>query len=680
MADIVIKLVNGELAGKTMQGLTKEVNAAALATKKAEVGTKEWIDAHAKLDKAKALQADMKKQIDSTSKASDTLKQQFLGILNQIPGFSAFTGILGKAKGGVGGLTSGFGLLRGAIIATGIGALLLLITGLVTWFSKTEKGANMISGAFKAMGAIVDTLLNRLWNIQDTIKSFFSNPLKFFKDLGSDIKQAATEAYDLVQLFDALEDAKRDLDLTNAQTESAVDRLLLQSRNVALSFKERMELLDQASQLEKEQFQARVKYSTEYLLAVGREAAAAEKAGTMNDDLADKLQQARIDVINLDKESIALQEKIANRRSALVEKQEAENERIRKAREKQQKDELAAMQNIEDLKIEVMEDGVQKEIAKIELDTQRKIEALIGSEAMIAEQKALLKQQELMLIQAVIDKAVADQEVKDKQAKERQTQRDHKELEEKKRIEQAKQDLAMMTKDAEASIASEVAGFGTNLLAAQAKDQKEAKRIRKAGTVLDIGLNLQRELAGISANASLNPLNAVPGGSAIVAAQAAIQRTLAKVRAGIGIASVLAFKRGGYVQGPSHDQGGIPGRIGRNGPQIEFEGGEFFFSKDATRAIGVDNLSRMNDQFTRKFAAGGPVNPFVDRAPISRGSTTTASSASSGSSLTSGLEQKIDRMNSLLEQWPKRLKVYVVAREVNDAIAAEAKIKDDADV
>jgi hypothetical protein len=36
-------------------------------------------------------------------------------------------------------------------------------------------------------------------------------------------------------------------------------------------------------------------------------------------------------------------------------------------------------------------------------------------------------------------------------------------------------------------------------------------------------------------------------------------------------------------------------KVGRNGPQMEFEGGEFFFSKDATSAIGVDNLSRINE-------------------------------------------------------------------------------------
>jgi hypothetical protein len=59
---------------------------------------------------------------------------------------------------------------------------------------------------------------------------------------------------------------------------------------------------------------------------------------------------------------------------------------------------------------------------------------------------------------------------------------------------------------------------------------------------------------------------------------------------------------------------------------------------------------------------------------------TTASSPSAGLSLKSGLEQKIDKMNSLLEQWPKRPKVYVVAREVADAIGVEAKIKNDADV
>lgn len=678
MAEIVIKLVNGELAGKTVQSIAKEVNAAALAAKKAEVGTQGWIDAHARLDKAKGLQADLKRQVDSTTKASDSLKGSFMGILNRIPGFQSLTSALGGMKGGVGGLTSGFGLLRGAIIATGLGALLILVVGLISYFTKTEKGANMIGGAFKALGAIVDTLLSRLWNIGDTLKQLALNPVKFFMDLGKDIKDAAVEGYNLVQLFDALEDAKRDLELTNAQTESSVERLLLQSRNVALSFKERMALLEQASKLEKDQFDARVKYANEYLLAVGREAAAAEKSGVMNDELADKLQQARIEVINLDKESIALQEKIANRRSQLVEKQEAENERVKKAREKQLEDEqkarekqleneLNARKNIEDLKIQIMEDGIQKEIAEIELETDRKIEALVGSSAQILEQKLLLETAEQIAIAELIDKYAAEKAAKDKKNREDQEKRDKESND--KRIEEEKRyhDFKFQVEQESFNSSSDIQGAFIDILSADEKSRKRHAQVIKALQLGSITTSLAAEISAIWEYANKNPANALfPGAASVIAVVKTIAAT-ARAGAALGKVNAAKFELGGLLAGPRHRQGGIP---------IEAEGGEFIFSRKAVQGIGVNNLSRLNSQFTKQYAAGGPVNPFSDRSPI-------ASGKASGSQVmidNSALINEIRGLRMQVGEWPTKLKVYVSAREVNDAIKTEAQIKGEADV
>ena len=155
MAEIVIKLVNGDLAGQTAQTLSKSYNEAALAAKKVAIGTQEWVDAQAKLGDAKKLLQDNKDQIEATTKASGSLKQSFLGILDQIPGFSQIRSAMQGATSGVGGLTSGFGVLKGAIAATGIGLLVLAVTTLVMWFSKTEVGANVLGGAMRAIGAVV---------------------------------------------------------------------------------------------------------------------------------------------------------------------------------------------------------------------------------------------------------------------------------------------------------------------------------------------------------------------------------------------------------------------------------------------------------------------------------------------------------------------------------------------
>ena len=372
MAEIVIKLVNGELAGKTMQGITKEVNASYLALKKAEIGTKEWVAANEKLEKAKQLQSDMKTQIEATNKASATLKQTFGGVLNQIPGFSALSGAFNSLKGGVGGLTSGFGLLRGAIIATGIGALIIAVTALVSWFSKTEKGANIIAGAFKGMGAVIDTLMGKLWNIGNTLKELFSNPIEFFKNLGNDIANAAKEGYDFVQVMDDIEDRQRDMEVTAKQNDILVDQLLLQAKNVGKTYEEKIALLNKANDLTRKTYKDQLALSKEYLDAVEKEVASEMKrqgVKDMTDEQADKIKNAKLAYLDLLGQEISTEEKIANRREQILTKQE-------KAQDRKDEKDLAAREKKEKQDADADEKQKAKDEKEAERDLKKKEDAI----------------------------------------------------------------------------------------------------------------------------------------------------------------------------------------------------------------------------------------------------------------------------------------------------------------
>src|SRR5690606_25574699 len=76
-----------------------------------------------------------------------------------------------------------------------------------------------------------------------------------------------------------------------------------------------------------------------------------------------------------------------------VDVQSVGNENLRKAREKYHQDMLAASKAIEDLRVSLIEDSFDREIAKLELETSRKIAALVGTPEQIAEQQALLEEQ-----------------------------------------------------------------------------------------------------------------------------------------------------------------------------------------------------------------------------------------------------------------------------------------------
>jgi len=150
--------------------------------------------------------------------------------------------------------------------------------------------------------------------------------------------------------------------------------------------------------------------------------------------------------------------------------------------------------------------------------------------------------------------------------------------------------------------------------------ESEKKRDRQNATT-----GYLQALASIIPNLIIYDKEANPIGLSI---KAALSGALATASYGAELAAISQrkfvgkkFADGGMVNGPSHDQGGVPFSVqGRGG--YEMEGGEFIVNKDAT-SRNYNLLKRINDS-TRvsptvgklKFAQGGlvssPVNESVD--------------------------------------------------------------------
>jgi hypothetical protein len=76
------------------------------------------------------------------------------------------------------------------------------------------------------------------------------------------------------------------------------------------------------------------------------------------------------------------------------------------------------------------------------------------------------------------------------------------------------------------------------------------------------------------------------------------------------------FSPGGYLVGPSHEEGGIEGIIDDEEP-IEVEGGEFIIRKDMVDYYGLDFLYRLNqglvDDSVSGMRQGGRINLAMKR-------------------------------------------------------------------
>ena len=101
-----------------------------------------------------------------------------------IPGFDALQG--GIQKAGV-----SFTTLKGAIISTGIGALVILLISLAQYFTKTKEGATFLAQATAALGAAFDVLMKALQPVGKFIVDLFTQPKKALQDLVDYIKNSA---------------------------------------------------------------------------------------------------------------------------------------------------------------------------------------------------------------------------------------------------------------------------------------------------------------------------------------------------------------------------------------------------------------------------------------------------------------------------------------------------------
>ena len=130
--------------------------------------------------------------------------------------YSGAVGILDQQTGGLisgtknlttslAGATKGFNLMRVAIIATGIGALVIGITSLIQAFSRSEEGQNKFAKLMGQIGAVTGQFLDVLAGLGDKIIGVFQNPLQAGKDFANFFKdQIVNRFVGLIELVPSL--------------------------------------------------------------------------------------------------------------------------------------------------------------------------------------------------------------------------------------------------------------------------------------------------------------------------------------------------------------------------------------------------------------------------------------------------------------------------------------------
>lgn len=123
-----------------------------------------------------------------------------------------FSGSLGRAITFLKGIKASLiatsvelGVLKTALISTGIGAVLVALGSLITFLTRTQRGIDAVSKVMAYLGAAADEILDRFAALGETMSEAIQNPAKLWEDfLGFLEKQVTNRIEGLVGIFAGL--------------------------------------------------------------------------------------------------------------------------------------------------------------------------------------------------------------------------------------------------------------------------------------------------------------------------------------------------------------------------------------------------------------------------------------------------------------------------------------------
>lgn len=552
--------------------------------------------------------------------------------------------------------TEGLKILKVALAGIGIGLVVIAIGFLIAAFRKFEPVTNKIEQVVSAVGAAFEVVFGAITKFITAIASG-GNLLKSFADsfggLGDNMKAAAKEAAALTKATQELEDATRRQSLSNSESEKSISNLIIKAKDKTKSDQERIDLLNEAAKIEKDNFDQQVKLADEAVRIAQAQFEQAKKTHQSEDDAEQKAIDAQIARNQLTQQSNDLQEKIANRSNALTEeiatreakaasdsqasrdkaaadkqkkldkekadaekaaaekaKIEAETEKAtadRLKRQLEQSDQYFQAQRnleLENFNNQVIDkEEFDNRIQELDISSQQdKLNILTAFHQDVTQAELDLQTQLLENNKAYNDakKAQDDEAVKDEIARNQQIQDDFFKLQQ-----------------AKLSIASSAADFLGAIVDATGKQGAAAADFAKLLALFQVGVNTAQSISAGIAGATNSALATGPG--AFVATPPFIATTVATILGAMAQAITILKKpapkapklaEGGDVGidvgGESHTRGGTM-YVGADGNAFEVERGEKVFVLKKTASEAINKYSTLNQMFGGRSWNGKPV-------------------------------------------------------------------------
>ena len=250
--------IDGTEIKNSVASIKKELAKIINAQAQMVIGTKEYEEASRKIASLKGMLRDHQQQVAATTATINTgteaIKTQtgFLGKLT-----SSFENLPGPVGAAVEGFI-GMGKAMWALVANPIGATIAVIVGALTLlykaFSATDTGAVAFEGTLKAIGNVLDIVLDRTWSYFKMLGSlatfdfqgFKENAVGAFGGIGASVKDAVIAGWSYAAQMDDIAD--REVAAANRMTKLKVEieTLTNASKDKTKTDRERMQAAQRA--------------------------------------------------------------------------------------------------------------------------------------------------------------------------------------------------------------------------------------------------------------------------------------------------------------------------------------------------------------------------------------------------------------------------------------------------
>jgi hypothetical protein len=332
----------------------------------------------------------MRNQSDKTSNSMSA------GFKASAASAALIPGPIGMAATGMQGLTAATSTfigamkgVKGILISTGIGAFVVLVGTLITYFTETEKGAQKLRTIMAGLGAVVRTVADAMMSLD-------------FRSLTTDLKENTQAAIANAKALNAVEEAEGELTVKRAEANKEITRARLIADDLTRSTEERIEAVKRAGDIEKQ-------VAAEEMTIQRQRLAAMESNLNMKKDASeeerDLLEQAQVRLADLERETLMREKRLGSEVQSLKNEQaakdkEADAARLEAVKARNEKEAELAKQKAEAEK-KAAEEAVR--LAKEAADRQQTIEEYV------AERKARSAEEQLQL---EIDRALQAEEEK----------------------------------------------------------------------------------------------------------------------------------------------------------------------------------------------------------------------------------------------------------------------------